>query len=506
MAKSFTHKKIKYVVISEDKACIALNPNASGCIEIPEIIEKNGIVYRVVEMVDSCFEKSGICSVSLPQTISKISWYAFHDCKSLTSVILPDNITSIEGSAFRGCINLETIQIPMHHISYGEKVFEGTKWLNDKFSNHDYVILNNSLVGVKPNLQGDIILPQGINRIPSGAFQDYIGITSITLPEGISAIGDHAFGGCVNLRSINIPSTVSTIGSGAFMKCYNLESISFPLGLSRIGYAAFSKCNKIRSIQIPSSITQIDSFAFQDCYSLTNVSVPDTKFLGDNVFKDCPNIGKDHLETSPYASLSLITDVYELHCFSSILEIDTYSQSNFNDPEDNGYDPVLISFFNRGQFRSLVNDDSKEIIEGFFCDMDDTHTNSELELYFDSLPLNSYCIFDRYEVYKANWNYRIQLEGAPFNLHLMGFSFPDRIPQSLSMSSYGEYEKLQRGDYSRELGPFFMTDVYYAGHKVSDTEFDSDLGTRGDIVRFIFYKGSDGVVSHYKTIKYQDIE
>ena len=60
----------------------------------------------VSEIMSYTFLNSGIESISLPETSTKIGIYAFCGCSSLRSITIPNSVTEIADNAFSGCDNL----------------------------------------------------------------------------------------------------------------------------------------------------------------------------------------------------------------------------------------------------------------------------------------------------------------------------------------------------------------------------------------------------------------
>jgi hypothetical protein len=52
-----------------------------------------------------------------------------------------------------------------------------------------------------------------------------IGCKNTTIPNSVTRIGDHAFCDCRGLTSIYIPSSVTSIGEYAFTNCYRLADV-----------------------------------------------------------------------------------------------------------------------------------------------------------------------------------------------------------------------------------------------------------------------------------------
>lgn len=115
----------------------------------------DGILYGIDNgdfVIHSCpVKKKGL--VKIPKFVSKISYYAFYDCKYITRVIVPDKVTFIGDYSFFGCENLESINFP-----------------------------NNLRV------------------IDDYSFSGCIKLTNITIPDSVTRIGKDAFVKCDNIE------------------------------------------------------------------------------------------------------------------------------------------------------------------------------------------------------------------------------------------------------------------------------------------------------------------
>ena len=73
----------------------------------------------------------------------------------------------------------------------------------------------------------EIILPDTMTEIGTGAFAGFTSMETITLPQGLTTIGYGAFYSCEQLTTIDIPATVTFIGDNAFPDLKNLETIIY---------------------------------------------------------------------------------------------------------------------------------------------------------------------------------------------------------------------------------------------------------------------------------------
>ena len=244
--------------------------------------------------------------VVIPEGTAKIGDYAFYNCDDLTSVTIPDSVTSIGNSAFSDCSGLTSVTIGDGVTSIGGNAFLSYSltdvyyqgdlkgWseigFGDFNGNPMYYADNLYINGVL--LQGDIVIPEGTEKIGDNAFSYYKKLTSVTIPDSVTSIGEQAFSGCSGLTSVTIGDGVTSIGSSAFNNCSGLTSIT-----------------------IPDSVTSIDSSAFAGCKSLQFNEYGDAKYLGN--------------AANPYLVLYDVTDTgvtsFEIMAQTKIIYNDAFS-------------------------------------------------------------------------------------------------------------------------------------------------------------------------------------
>ena len=82
--------------------------------------------YPVTSIEEAAFRATPVSSVVIPDSVTKIGWFAFADCQSLTSITLPASVSSIGYGAFDGCKNV-TLYCPSgsyaakYAVSFGLK-------------------------------------------------------------------------------------------------------------------------------------------------------------------------------------------------------------------------------------------------------------------------------------------------------------------------------------------------------------------------------------------------
>ena len=112
----------------------------------------------------------------------------------MTSITIPDSVTSIGQFAFYNCSGLTDVYYQGDLSRWLGIEFDGP-YANPMVEYADNLYINGEL------LQGDIIIPEGTEKLGDYAFYGCSGLTSITIPEGVTSIGSSAFEGCSGLTS-----------------------------------------------------------------------------------------------------------------------------------------------------------------------------------------------------------------------------------------------------------------------------------------------------------------
>lgn len=291
---------------------------------------------------EAFYDNSNITSVVIPDSVTRISGYAFGFCESLTSVIIPDSVTSIGGCAFYKCSELTSVIIPDSVTSIGSYAFSYCSSLTsitipDRVTSiSDYAFYNCSRLA-------SVIISDGVTSISFCAFENCYSLASVIIPDSVTTIGAAAFENCSSLTSVIIGSGVMSIGSDAFYNCnsalytvyeygryvgdaenpyavligmtnnkfdtytihdgtkviggdafYNcsrLTSVTIPDGVRGISEGAFESCSNLKSLTIPDGVMRISYEAFKSCSSLTSLTIPDSVMLiSFAAFESCSSL------------------------------------------------------------------------------------------------------------------------------------------------------------------------------------------------------------------------
>ena len=164
---------------------------------------------------------------------------AFYRCWNLKSVTVPNSLTKITTDDFAFCDSLTSINVAEDNAGYSS--IDGV--LFDK--NKTILILY-----PRSRRQGAYTIPKGVAAIKYEAFQDCDNLTSVTIPNSVTSIGDEAFSDCDGLTSVTIPSSVTFIGEKAFYSCSRLTSVTIGNGVTSISKDAFYSYSRLTSVTV----------------------------------------------------------------------------------------------------------------------------------------------------------------------------------------------------------------------------------------------------------------
>ena len=116
----------------------------------------DGIIYNKKKTIlKLCPE--GRKSINIPNNVTKIGYYAFSGCESLTSITIPYGVTEIGSGAFSCCSSLTSITIPDSVTKIGDYAFSYCDLLTS------------------------ITIPNGVMEIDKGAFEDCSSLEKLTI-------------------------------------------------------------------------------------------------------------------------------------------------------------------------------------------------------------------------------------------------------------------------------------------------------------------------------------
>ena len=210
--ETITEGELTFTVYDNYAEVTGCSKSAKGEIIIPESV--NGLPVTAIAY-GAFAENENITSVIIPEGVVYIWEKAFYGCTSLESVIIPKSAEQISWEAFYGCTSLESVTIPENVQEIIGCAFEGTPWLENKRKENPLVIVNNVLIDGRKCV-GDIIIPDGVEKITAFAFSDCNAITSVVIPDSVTEIWADAFDNCTALETVKIGKGIEYITAAAF--------------------------------------------------------------------------------------------------------------------------------------------------------------------------------------------------------------------------------------------------------------------------------------------------
>lgn len=250
-------------------------------------------------------------------------------------VTIPDSVSSFDSYAFFGNPHLESI-----NVTSG----------NSCFSSIDGIVYSKDgkTLVICPKNKGNVIVPEGVETIGSGAFEQ-CNISSISIPNSVTSIEGSAFHSCILLKSICIPDSVHKIGGWSFFNCQSLSKIIISDNVQEIGTDAFgetaffydtdnwdngilylgnhlikAKNNFSDECSINPGTIIISDSAFWNCTTLSKVIIPDTVTkIGWGAFYGCTSLETVYFKGSKKKWNSLLIESVNDPLINAQLEVDT---------------------------------------------------------------------------------------------------------------------------------------------------------------------------------------
>lgn len=219
---------------------------------------------------------TALSDITLPKKLKELGSGTFENCSSLTAINLPDGLTNLGnrgyGLATFKNSGLKSVTIPSTVTKMAGYCFEGCKDLTTVTASGTNLEMGYQTFINCTSLK-KVTFKKGITRMRQQVFDGCTSLTDVNLGSDLTWIGGAAFRGCTALKEISIPDKVTELQSinwqYVFENCTALEKVTLGVGLTKIGDCTFKNCTSLKEIYFCGDAPQ---------------------FVGNDTFTGCGNL------------------------------------------------------------------------------------------------------------------------------------------------------------------------------------------------------------------------
>ena len=237
---------------------------------------------------------TSLVSVTIPDSVEKISSDAFRNCTNLTTVNMGEGVKTIGRNAFNGCSSLAEFTLPATITNVeSSNAFGGCTGLKKLTINTPYVFM---YVFYECTALEEVVVPASLaseyySEVSWQGHENLLkfdgdpGEISRPTSEGLEFTSNKngtcrvtGIGTCTD-AVIVIPDTapngdkVVAIAGGAFERCSSIRGVVIPDTVKEIGAYAFHYCSSLQSLDLPESVTVLGSGALNNCPNLATLTI-----------------------------------------------------------------------------------------------------------------------------------------------------------------------------------------------------------------------------------------
>lgn len=211
-------ENLKYVRIADLKAWtnIEFYSTHSTCSEIPR-----GLSNPLAKASEMYIGDTLVTDLVIPEGTESIAHEAFCGASFLKSVSFPFSLKEIGYAAFEGCDNLGSIDVPDLAAWCGVEIkpFNRLISVHSGLDEDEYIpVFNKAELCVEGRIVTHLTIPESVDSIGAGLFNNCASIKTLYIPEHVSGLGASSFADCDALENIYVfssepPTACSVIGS-----------------------------------------------------------------------------------------------------------------------------------------------------------------------------------------------------------------------------------------------------------------------------------------------------
>ena len=271
-----------------DRACSSLDG-------VEQVIIPDG----VKSIGSYAFSSNDMTSVKLPESLVSLGSSAFYRCQNLEEILLPKGLESIGYSCFENCTSLKgeyyfTIDVNLTNIFYGcgnvtawgfKQQEDGTLKLTSYVGPYGEITIPGEVDGTAVTSVGsylfgyegnaavtDVILPDSITSLASGAFNNCTGLSGTKVFVGVAG-AKNAFRGCSNVNiysyALREDGTLMLEGYAGSETDIVIPDVVKDKPVTGLGYMVFASNEQLESVVLPDALNYMDNYVFYKCTSLS---------------------------------------------------------------------------------------------------------------------------------------------------------------------------------------------------------------------------------------------
>ncbi len=183
--------------------------------------------------------------------------YLFYKCKQLKEISIPEGVETIEGNVFDDCESLRKVTFPSTLKTLDSTISECESLEEVDFSKVTLLKVIPEYFFWKCTQLKEISIPEGVETIENGVFDDCESLWKITFPSTLKTL-ESTTSGCKNLEEIDLSKShhLEEIPDYFIYENCQIETLVIPEGVETIG-DEFAASESIKEIYIPKTVEKV---------------------------------------------------------------------------------------------------------------------------------------------------------------------------------------------------------------------------------------------------------
>lgn len=253
---------------------------------------ENGILYNKNKTVLLEYPNNKIGVYVMPNTVKKITSYAFSSCNNIESITFSSNLDTIADYSFT-LSNINSLVIP-----------SSVRYINN------FAFYNSKIITLRDASK--------LNSIEKSTYEGCTLMTSMNIPSSVTSIAERVYKNCSSLKYAIIPANVTSIGREVFKYCIGLQAIyAYPktpvdLSASTLVFTNVNKPDFTLYVPIGSKSAYQSSVQWKDFTNIVEFDSIKTLHINITAGNLATSINKLERETTTNLTLTGTIDVRDI--------------------------------------------------------------------------------------------------------------------------------------------------------------------------------------------------